>query len=152
MSYLPFALEALFPKLNRRDYMVTSPPTGAYNCIAHAAQDETRWWWPGGPGTYWPISERAETVDCFIAAYASIGYEICPTQTRSPEAQFERVAIYVDATGKPTHAARQLPDGTWTSKLGPSQDIRHNALEHVEDSDGKGLGYGTVAVILRRKK
>ena len=57
----------------------------------------------------------------------------------------EKVALYV-LDGKPTHAARQLPDGAWTSKLGRQIDIAHTvcALE--------GPAYGQIAVFLKRKK
>jgi hypothetical protein len=46
--------------------------------------------------------------------------------------------------GTPTHAARQLPDGTWTSKLGISEDIQH-ALD-----DLAGAVYRAVVQILKR--
>jgi hypothetical protein len=65
------------------------------------------------------------------------------------EAGFEKIAIYVDGDGVPTHAARQLSDGAWTSKLGEWEDIRHLTLEAMED-DGLGLGYGKVSLILKR--
>jgi hypothetical protein len=46
--------------------------------------------------------------------------------------------------GEPTHAARQLPNGKWTSKLGRWQDIEH-------ELDGLvGEMYGTVKQILKR--
>ena len=47
------------------------------------------------------------------------------------EVGFEKVAIYAQADGAPTHAARQLPDGTWTSKLGQEVDIGHTDLQGV---------------------
>ena len=37
----------------------------------------------------------------------------------------EKVALYADDQGNWTHAALQLPDGWWTSKLGPDEDILH---------------------------
>ncbi|MCI0637958.1 MAG: hypothetical protein L0Y72_23715 [Gemmataceae bacterium] len=42
----------------------------------------------------------------------------------------------------PTHAARQLPTGRWSSKLGPSEDIEHD-LHALE-----GEIYGTIALKL----
>jgi hypothetical protein len=44
----------------------------------------------------------------------------------------------------PKHAARQLPNGRWTSKLGVSEDIEH-ALH-----DLTGLIYGSVALVFKR--
>jgi hypothetical protein len=47
-------------------------------------------------------------------------------------------------TGKPTHAARQVGYGKWTSKLGSLVDIEH-------DINGvSGTRYGSVAVIMKR--
>ncbi len=46
--------------------------------------------------------------------------------------------------GVPKHAARQLPNGRWTSKCGELEDIEH-ALEGVV-----GIWYGTVAHLLKR--
>ncbi len=66
---------------------------------------------------------------------------------------FEKIAIYVDTDGVPTHAARQLPDGSWTSKLGDWEDIQHQTLEALETGNDKAhqeLGYGKVAKIMRR--
>ena len=50
------------------------------------------------------------------------------------------VAIY-QSGGLPTHAARQLSDGNWTSKLGPNIDITHSlsGLEGPEVRTGGGL-------------
>lgn len=72
-------------------------------------------------------------------------------QSYDLEAGIEKIAIYVDANGVPTHAARQLADGTWTSKLGEWEDIQHKTLEAMEDSRGLGLGYGKVKLILKRQ-
>jgi hypothetical protein len=55
-----------------------------------------------------------------------------------------KIAVYADGA-TPTHAARQLSSGWWTSKLGPSLDIEHATPEAVA-----GGVYGVVAVILSR--
>jgi hypothetical protein len=44
-----------------------------------------------------------------------------------------------------THAARQLPDGTWTSKLGKDVDIEHDYPDDVA-----GGVYGEVVVLMQR--
>ena len=56
-------------------------------------------------------------------------------------------ALYTDAQGTPTHAARQLESGDWTSKLGKSVDIRHSTLAALG-----GEMYGRVAFLLRRPR
>ena len=61
----------------------------------------------------------------------------------------EKVAIFVSArTGAPTHAARQLPSGQWTSKLGAGIDIVHDDLEAVGGE--MALEFGSVAAVLVR--
>lgn len=121
------------PNLTPNNYIVTSPHTRRYNCIAWAAGCNTLWWWPSRWG-YWPQGiPREETVFAFEAVFSSLGYESCPDG--SLEVGYEKVALYVSADEngelKPTHAAKQLSDGRWTSKLGPSADIEHLSVEDV---------------------
>lgn len=77
-------------------------------------------------------------------AYEALGYSVC--KDPAYEINFEKIAIFADAAGKPTHAARQLHSGKWTSKLGNSEDIEH-ALGGIS-----GSKYGVVAVIMKRPK
>lgn len=142
--------EAYFPNLKSGVYRVTSAETSAYNCIAHAAGTADQWWWPEDQdGVTWPDgAPKEETLAAFVAAYSTRGYEPC--EGPSLEAAFEKVALYVDPDGIPTHAARQLPSGSWTSKLGDWEDIEHATLEALEDPHGVGLAYGKVAMILKR--
>lgn len=79
----------------------------------------------------------------FVEAYETIGYQRC--EDGVCESQFEKIAIFADAAGVPTHAARQLQDGTWTSKLGPWEDIAHQSVDGVA-----GAEYGAPVVFLRR--
>ena len=53
-------------------------------------------------------------------------------------------ALFADAADRPTHAAKQLPNGRWTSKLGRSQDVEHT-LEGLE-----GSAYGRARLVMRR--
>jgi hypothetical protein len=137
-------IEALFPNLRGTVYRITSPPSDAYNCIAWAAGDTERWWWPGDPArTYWPLGvPRLETLSAFQDAFAALGYVVC--QQADLEPGFEKIALFADADGTPTHAARQLSDGAWTSKLGMSEDIQHSL------ADIAGAVYGSVVQILKR--
>jgi hypothetical protein len=140
-------LEAAFPRLAAAGYTITSPRTADYNCIAFAAGDTNAWWWPLDPDAvrssqYWPADcADDESLDAFRAAFATLGYHPCPDAALEPG--FEKVALFAHRQS-PTHAARQLPTGRWTSKIGPSYDVEHplDALEGTE--------YGTVALILRR--
>ncbi len=132
------------PRLTVDNCWETSPASWNYNCIAWAAGDTDKWWWPI-PGRYWPPDAPfEETITAFLTVFAKLGYT--PGSTPELEAEVEKVALY--AIGEtPTHAARQFPTGMWTSKLGPSDDIEHTAPEAV----GGGV-YGEVVAILSRKR
>jgi len=130
-----------FPTLLFSSFEITSPPTKRYNCIAWAAGEEHVWWWPGG--RYWPDGvPKEESIEAFTQAYARLGY--VPCETAELEASFEKIALYVGRDGRVLHAARQLADGKWTSKLGEAWDIKHE-LDGLE-----GIEYGQVARILKR--
>lgn len=135
-----------FPLLEQTDYLVTSEKTPEYNCIAWAAGDVNRWWWPDSmEQAYWPQnSPREESLEAFLHVYQSLGYELCENEEHEPT--YEKIALFVSTNGIPTHAARQVPNGRWTSKLGREEDIEHS-LRSLE-----GPLYGTVSKVLRRKR
>jgi hypothetical protein len=112
------SIEDYFPKLQRSRYCITSPASIDYNCIAWAAGQQDVWWWPDSMGVgYWPAGVlREETIEAFVLAFQSLGYAVCDSDEL--ELGFEKVAIYAIAEDVPTHAARQLSNGKWTSKLG----------------------------------
>jgi hypothetical protein len=138
------AFEDWFPDLRATGYEVTSEADEAYNSIAWAAGETGQWWWPDRSGSdYWPVdASRAVTLIAFVHAFQSLGYEVC--QGEQLETGFQKVAIYANHLGFPTHAARQLPNGLWTSKLGRAEDITHS-LEGLV-----GETYGTTVQIMRR--
>ena len=127
----------------------TSPEDMHYNCIAWAAEDVTRFRWP--LGGYWPPEvERELTIETFIKAYGLLGYEPCSSDEK--EQGFQKIAIFARPDDKkPTHAARQLDNGRWTSKLGPSYDIEHDLHTLTADIPALGPLYGDVVGILRRR-
>ena len=132
-----------FPYLNDNNYRVTSDTDSGYNCIAWAYGENRRWFWPM-ERRYWPANvTREETVEAFIELFASIRYCRCDNQLFEPG--YEKVAIYI-LDGKPTHAARQLPTGKWTSKLGLNIDIEHDSPEAIN-----GPKYGNVAIFMKRE-
>jgi len=135
--------ESLFPDLARTGFRITSTPNPAYNCIAWAVGETTKWWWPDPDGfDYWPPGiPRERTVPAFVQALATVGFSPCDYDSLEPG--WEKVAIYATGEG-PTHAARQLPIGAWTSKLGPDDDIEHTLMGLC------GLAYGSVVEFLRR--
>lgn len=140
-------LEQLFPRLQTAGFDITSPRDSRYNCVAWAAEDTRRWWWPGEPPfSFWPAGvQREESVASFIEAFATLGYQV--TESGGHDPHFERVAIFASNDGVPTHMARQLPDGSWTSKLGQLEDIAHRDVAGVT-----GVDYGAVAAFLQRPR
>jgi hypothetical protein len=76
-------------------------------------------------------------------AFSILGFELCSSELL--EAGVEKVALYVNAQGEPTHMARQLSGGGRTSKLGKSEDLEHQ----FDGLEGSNV-YGSVARILKR--
>jgi hypothetical protein len=134
-----------FPNVTSGNYAKKSEDSPNYNCFALAASDTQRWWSPA-EDYFWPIDERKLTLPAFVAAYQSLGYAPCELD-ESLEEQTEKVAIYVSSTGEPMHAAKQLPNGKWISKLGDDEDIEHDSLKVLE-----GPFYGRPEIILKRRR
>jgi len=138
-------IEAAFPGLIKGGFSITSPSTADYNCIAWAAADTGNWWDPH-PDYFWPSGiPRKYSVEAYIRAYETLGYTLC--STADYEQGYEKIAIYVNPDGEPTHAARQLESGHWTSKLGQIEDIEHETLAGVE-----GKEYGSATAFMKRLK
>jgi hypothetical protein len=86
---------------------------------------------------------RECTLARFQEAFALLGYEAASGLTH--EEGVEKVAIYVDTAGVPTHAARQVESGRWASKLGRFVDIEHDSPDDV------GPLYGSVGLVMARR-
>ena len=124
----------------------TSESSWEYNCIAWAAEDVDRYWWPDRH-YYWPPGiPLRETLQAFVDAFSTLGYDVCRDESLEPG--FEKIAIF-SKDGTPKHAARQIVSGPlagrWTSKMGQDIDIAHD-LQGVS-----GPLYGSVSVIMRRQ-
>jgi hypothetical protein len=66
-------LDGAFPSLAADGYVVASPKTHSYNCIAWAAGDASRWWepgidWSGPPG---------DSLAALASLFAALGYIPC---------------------------------------------------------------------------
>ena len=93
---------------------------------------------------YWPPSAPRETaLESFVKAFEALGYATCSTSDLEPRK--EKVAIFAKPSGEPTHAARQLSNGRWTSKLGKNVDIEHE-LNGLTSRD-----YGSPVLFLERR-
>ena len=140
-----------FPGLRYDDgFLITRPEDADYNCSAWAFRRKDCWLWPDEETdgvAVWPENSNGDTgVKTFIEAFKSQGYEVCDSTEH--EADVEKIALYAyPDTEECTHASRQLDNGMWTSKLGPSFDICHSSPYTIQ-----GRLYGSVVCILRRKR
>ena len=124
----PMSLESSFPNLSAKGFETTSAASVAYNCIAWAAGEDHRWWWPDEDG-YWPIDvERVATLESFVHAYATLGYRPCGSDELADG--YEKVAIYAEGN-RVTHAARQLTNGRWSSKLGSLEGSLYGGVVQI---------------------
>lgn len=134
---------ASFPHLG--DHEVLSPSTGsndkpgAYNCIAHSLRVYDRWVWPG------------TTVEEFDRLFYSHGFKRIGLLDYAFKGETEKVVLYAKFHGdgriECTHAAKQLADGTWTSKLGSGPLIRHSSPDALA-----GPSYGQPAAVYVRAR
>jgi hypothetical protein len=132
------------PRLSSFHHRKTSDPTSEENCIAHAAGARGEWWEPV-EGRIWPVGPPHDNyeIDSLVRVYQTLGYFECDSEVY--ESGFEKIAIY-GKHGIYEHATRQLSDGTWTSKLGPEDDINHSTLEALV-----GGCYGEVVRIMKKR-
>lgn len=142
-------IEKAFPKLAGGDWRPLSLDTKDYQCIAWAACDNTRRWWPGVD--YWPLDPpHDDLVDDFVRGFETLGYNRC--ESAEFEVGYQKVAIFATDSGRVKHMARQCLLGNgWLSKLGDWEDIWHLRLEDISgDPASWTRDYGVVRQILRR--
>jgi hypothetical protein len=109
-----------------------------YNCIAHTVKLTNSWDWPGF---------SIEAFDEYYARHGFVPAGRATARALAVEKGVEKVVLYM-ADERVTHAARQLPDGRWTSKMGQLEVIIHNDV-----SDLIGGEYGRpVRVYVKGKK
>jgi hypothetical protein len=150
-------LERALPVLKNKDYTVTSPKTTQYNCIAWAAEDDTRWWQVptpmpiGGYKFYWPPElSQVHSLDNYVKAFETRGYMVCADDP-SQEARVEKIVLYAwPGDDGCSHAARQLTSGLWVSKCGKLHDIEHATPYDI--TGGPGVGYGDVVRFMSRPR
>lgn len=135
-------IEEAHPGLKGSGYEISSEISDTYNCIAWAAEDDSKWW-SHTPGNYWPAGvPRSPEVGALVQVFESLGFSNC--ETDGVERGFQKVAIFA-LSGGWTHAARQLENGLWTSKIGQFEDITHPSLDNLSESI-----YGSVHCVMRR--
>ncbi len=140
-----------FPNNNREALYETSPCDRAYNCIAHAVGEKSRWWEPLKPADcYWPPDVPQEfTIGTLVLLFEKQGYEKCWSSCL--QKGYEKIALYEvvegDLKGDFSHVAYQLRNGEWTSKFGDFHDARHATPGCLV-----GPFYGAIHCYMKRKR
>jgi hypothetical protein len=131
-----------FPHLGR-EFQVLGPATMNYNCIAWAVGVTNQWVWPIKPG-------KEPSVADFDVLFGKHGYRRVKGLNFDLKTGTQKIVLYGKRKGQtwePTHVARQLFDGSWSSKLGNLPLVRH-----LEPSDLDGGVYGVpIAVYVRSR-
>jgi hypothetical protein len=137
-------LERLFPGLRGQPFVRTSPATPRYNCTAWANGSAERWWDPS-KGYFWSKGiPRDGTIESYVKLFELCGFVSCGSD--SLEVGIEKIAIYGHGFAF-KHVARQLDNGSWTSKLGKLADIEHRELQWLV-----GKAYGVVVLYMSRTR
>jgi hypothetical protein len=129
-------------------YERKSDPTTDYNCLAWAVENNQKWFNPERfcAGYYWPKGvERHWSMKTVIHVLSEYGFDE-EVELATFEDGIVKVAIYADVDEYPTHFARQLANGKWTSKAGELIDFEHDSLECLHCDD-----YGKVTKIVQKK-
>lgn len=137
-------LVKLFPNLDSQHLRITSPDDPGYNCVAWAADDNTKWWEPDPFKLYyWPPDiPREYTLAAYESVYKMLGYIDCNNE-ESCEPGFQKIALFVKSKDR-MHVSKQIDSERWSSKLGGKVDIEH-PLHGLEGSE-----YGTIASIMKK--
>ena len=136
------ALIAAFPGLASEDLEIVEEPSAWYNCIAYAAGYASNWWWPDGINYWPPWATETDRIESLIEVFAGLGYEQCDDSHF--EEGYQKVALY-EVQGEAKHAAVQMPNGRWRSKMGQGPVIEHRSPESLSD----GI-YGNATVYMRK--
>ena|SRR5712691_7417154 len=149
-DWISTTTQVLFPDLAADNSLKLSDLSPKYNCIAFAAGDTQRWWEPPvddvlDPGQYWPADAPKNIhINSCIRAYELHGFERYSEGVIGQA--FETIALYAYDDNQTAHAARLNKDGSWTSKLGDREDIRHDYLCSLE---GENV-YGSARLLMGR--
>ena len=155
-----FLSEALFywdfPLIEQEGYEITSKKDDTFNCISWAIDDIDYRWWPKTPpellGYRWRNDAPNEpTLAAFIKLFTLFGYASTELNDIGLEEGIEKVAIY-GRDDVPEHAAWQLPNGKWSSKIGRNKDVSHSTLMALTDGPNRKSIYGIVLAVLRRER
>lgn len=140
------SFERWWPNLKKRGYKVIGQASDSYNCFSYAVglTDVLL-----DPAFYWPDNiARGYTLEIFIKCFENYGYVCC--ENSDLETGVEKAVIY-GRGDLPLHAARQMDNGLWTSKIGSLELIEHH-LDAFDIATQEFANYGSVLQFLSRQK
>jgi len=143
-------IEMLFPGLKKQAYTITDGPTPllihlktchiianpyAYNCIGWSLCSIFNGWFQP-PSNLLQAAPKLQ-LKWFDQFYAAKNWKI--SKNCKPEKGVRKIALYCNAKGYPSHAAKQIEDDWWESKLGQGHRVVHPGTGSLE-----GEQYGKV--------
>jgi hypothetical protein len=136
------------PQLTEKNCRKIADSDSRYNCLAFAAGDTDHVWDPGiDQGYYWPPTAPQEgTIRAWVEALRCVGFGGYDGRAADLTPTLVKVVIFGRAF-QATHAARQLKDGRWASKLGDWEAMEHDTPELLE-----GPSYGTIQIFMSRPR
>jgi len=140
-AHSPLQTQRKWPLLKVNTFIYTSLETGDYNCVSWALglTDVDRGFIYTDDGD----AEPDQNIDRYINYFRDFGFVVC--ESSEFEKDFEKIALYANELSQFLHVARQLEDGTWTSKLGEYEDINHFNLDALS-----GPFYGSPFIYMKR--
>lgn len=133
-------------------FVISSPITWVYNCIAFAMGSQDMWVAAGHPRVGWyawwpPTVERTDKPQSLIDAFKYMGFEEC--EDIFTEEGYDKVVLYqklkADGCFRWTHAAKVIDDHRLHSKLGALHDVMHRSGDIFEECE-----YGSEYAYMKR--
>jgi hypothetical protein len=132
----------LFPLLTNYD-LIPNSESDSYNCISHTIHLKEDISWPIDTRHYWP-TKRELTKESFDLFYEHHGFEKLSILDFTYNENYTKVVLYTN-NNIPTHAAIQIDNTYWESKIGRLGIIRHDLFEIENDV------YGEITQIYRKR-
>jgi hypothetical protein len=133
----------LFPAVLPENIKFDGKKNDDFNCVAWAFGATNHFWWPyPQAGYHWPASEKIEgSPEAPVEIFDHLLKETLhgtETVDQTPEKGFVKLALFTTGSVEAgnlhsTHLARLMPDGNWSSKLGPSYLVRTGPNIHDMD-------------------
>lgn len=139
-------IKMYWPSLNDEDFEFKSHFNPFYNCLAWAINVNTIF----VTMNYFQKKHGLDinNLDHSVNGYAKIleeFYNYLSCENGEYEKGFEKILLYGDNNNLWTHAARQIKEEMWVSKLGSCENIEHKNIECLN-----GNTYGEPKIFMKK--